>query len=268
MAAMLRRIEALFAAVAILAGAGSIAVAVRDQRTAALAAQPVPSADVVVSAPPSATPTPDVSAAQTPTPTPIPPSLFIKGVPYTVQSPYNQWGPNDPHQEYCEAAAVLMVGRFYRGDKYPNDKIPPADADAAMAQMVQWERQSWPGVVDLPLDKVGQVGKQFYNMTPATTNATMDNVKAALASGKPVLIPVMTHGAPGGGMIAPFYGSTNVYHVIVLTGYDGDNVYANDAGFYQGQNYKYAWSVLQAAMTAQQAKLQQGSIMLTFTPGS
>ncbi len=265
---MRNRIEALFAAVAILAGLGSVGVALYNQREAAAGAQPAPSTQAVIAGPPSATPTADPTAAPTPTPTPIPASLFIKGVPYTVQSPFNQWGPNDPHQEYCEAAAVLMVGRFYRGDKYPNDKIPPADADSAMAQMVQWERSTWPGVLDLPFDKVGEVGHHFYNMTPATTSVSLDNVKAALASGKPVLIPVMTHGGPGGSMIAPFYGTVNVYHVIVLTGYDGDFVYANDAGFSQGQNYKYAWSTLQVAIQAQQARLQQGAVMLTFTPGT
>jgi hypothetical protein len=267
---MVLRIEAVFAAVAVLAGVGSVGIAVYDSRHLDLVGQAAPSTDVVVSAPPSSVPTiePSVAPTPTPTPTPIPPSLFIKGVPYTVQSPYNQWGPSDPHQEYCEAAAVMMVGRYYRGDKFPGDRIPPADADAAMAQIVQWERQQWRGVLDLSLDKVAQVGKNFYNMTPATTDATLDNVKAALASGKPVLIPVMTHGGPGGGMIAPFDGAVNVYHVLVLTGYDGNSVYANDAGFSQGQNYKYDWSVLQAAMAAQQSKMQQGSIMLTFTPGS
>jgi hypothetical protein len=267
---MVLRIEALFAAVAVVAGVGSAGIAIYDSRHLDLVAQPAPSTQVVVSGLPSAVPTLEPSAAPTPTPTatPIPASLFIRGVPYTVQSPYNQWGPNDPHQEYCEAAAVMMVGRYYRGDKFAGDRIPPADADAAMAQIVQWERQQFPGVLDLPLEKVGQTGKNFYNMTPATTDATLDNVKAALASGKPVLIPVMTHGGPGGGMIAPFYGAVNVYHIIVLTGYDGGSVYANDAGFSQGQNYKYDWSVLQAAIAAQQAKMGQGAIMLTFTPGS
>jgi hypothetical protein len=192
--------------------------------------------------------------------------VFIH-VPYTVQAPTGNW--DAAHEEYCEAAAVLMVGRYFRGDKYPGDRIPPADADSAMSQIVAYERKTWPGVLDLSLDKVGQTGTEFYQLQPTIAPATLDNVKKALAEGRPVIIPVMTHGAPGGNKIAPFYSAGNVYHVIVLTGYDAQKVYSNDAGISQGQNYGYSWDVLTAAMQAQQAKLGQGSVMLTFAkPGA
>ena len=270
---MPRRLEALFGALAILAGMGSAALAYHDSRQPAPAGQPPPRTAVVISAVPTAPPTPEPSAPPTPvpTPTPIPPSLFIRGVPYTVQSPFFQWGPTDPHQEYCEAAAVMMVGRYYRGDHFPNDRIPPADADQAMAQIVQWERQQWPGVLDLSLERVGQVGRNFYGMQPVLAEATLDGVKAALAAGHPVLLPVNTHGAPGGRPIAPFYGSQPVYHVLVLTGYDGSAVFANDAGFAQGQNYRYDWATLLAAMDAQATlphPQAQGRVMLAFTPAA
>lgn len=269
---MLRRFEALFGAVAVLAGLGSAGLAYRDSRHAQDAGQPVPRTAVVVSAIPTAAPTAEPSASPTPTaaPAPLPPSLRIKGVPYTVQSPFLQWGANDPHQEYCEAAAVLMVGRYYRGDSYPNDRIPPPDADQAMAQIVAWERQQWPGVLDLSLDRVGQVGHNFYPMRPHVAEATLEAVKAALAAGHPVLLPVNTHGGPQGKPISPNFGSQAVYHVLVLTGYDGTSVYANDAGFSQGQNFRYDWPVLVAAMDAQsslQNPQSQGRVMLTFTPG-
>jgi uncharacterized protein YvpB len=138
-----------------------------------------------------------------------------------------------------------------------------------MAQIVQVERQTYPGVLDLSLDKVAAIGKNVYNLDGQIQPATLDNVKAALASGKPVLIPVNTHGAPGGQKIAPYYGSPGVYHVIVVIGYDGNTVYANDAGFSQGQRYQYQWSTLESAMDAQASlpkPQSQGRVMLTFTP--
>ncbi len=266
---MLRWVQATFAAIAVLAGAGSAGLAYYDSRHHALVALPEPSTAVVISAPPTTTPT--AAPEATPTATPIPPSLFIKGVPYTVQSPFDQWGANDPHQEYCEAAALLMTGRYYKGQTYPNDRIPPSDADQGMGQIVQVERQTYPGVLDLSLDKVAAIGKTVYNLNGQIQPATLDNVKAALASGKPVLIPVNTHGAPGGQKIAPYYGSPGVYHVVVLIGYDGNTVYANDAGFFQGQRYQYQWSTLEAAMDAQAGlpKPQtQGRVMLTFSPAA
>jgi hypothetical protein len=257
-----------FAVIAVLAGGTSAALAVYHVRHVAPIAQPEPKVGKVITAAPTATPTPEPSAAPTPTPqpTPLPDSVFIKGVPYTVQAPTGNW--DAAHEEYCEAAAVLMVGRYYRGDKYPNDKIPPSEADAAMAQIVQYERQTWPGVLDLSLDKVGQTGNQFYNLQPTVRPATLDNVKKAIADGNPVIIPVMTHGGPGNTKISPYYSAGNVYHVIVLIGYDSQKLYSDDAGISQGQNYPYTWDVLSAAMQAQQQHMGQGSVMLTFAKTS
>jgi hypothetical protein len=252
---------AAFAVIAVVAGIGSAGLVIYHGRHAVAAAQPAPSASTVITTAPTATPTPDPSPTPTPAPTPLPDSVFIH-VPYTVQAPTGTW--DAAHEEYCEAAALLMVGRYFRGDKYPNDRIPPAEADAAMAQIVQYERATWPGVLDLSLDKVGQTGTQFYSLQPTIAPATLESVKKALAEGRPVIIPVMTHGAPGGNKIAPYYSAGNVYHVIVLTGYDAQKVYSNDAGISQGQNYPYSWDILAAAMQAQQAKMGQGSVMLTF----
>lgn len=264
---MVRRLEALFAAVAILAGLVSIGLAYSDAKRDAYVPPP-PKTDVVVSAVPTPTAVPSASPTPTPQPTPLPASLRIDHVPFTVQAPTGNW--DAAHEEYCEAAAALMVGRYYKGLQYPNDRIPPADADSAMGQIVQWERQQWPGVLDLSLDKVAQVGQHFYDLQPTLQPATLDNVKAALAAGHPVMIPVATHGAPGGRAISPYYSAGNVYHVIVLVGYDGNFVFANDAGISQGQNYKYDWpNVLEPAMDGQAALRNpqtQGRVMLTFTP--
>jgi len=255
-----------FALIAVISGGTSAALAVYHTRHSVPLVQPIPKVAHVISAPPTATPTPEPSASAPTVPAPIPDSVFIKGVPYTVQAPTGNW--DAAHEEYCEAAAVLMVGRFYRGDKYPSDRIPPADADAAMAQIVQYERQTWPGVLDLSLDKVGQDGKQFYNLQPTLSPATLDNIKQALANGNPVIIPVMTHGGPGGTKISPYYSAGNVYHVIVLIGYDTKQLYTNDAGIAQGQNYPYTWDVLSVAMQAQQQRMGQGSVMLTYSQTS
>lgn len=266
---MFRRLEVAFALVAVLAGAGSAGLAVYDARHAAGSGpRPVPSTVAVVSAPPTATPTPSPEATPTPSPTPLPASLFIQHVPWTVQAPYGVW--DSAHEEYCEAAALLMVSRYYKGQVYPNDRIPPAEADSAMGQIVQVERQTYPGIVDLSLDKVAAIGKSIYGYDSTIQPATLDNVKAALAAGRPVLIPLDTHGGPQG-KIAPFYGTQPTYHVLVLIGYDGTTVYANDSGISQGQRYAYPWSVMESAMDAQ-ARLArpqtQGRVMLTFTPAS
>jgi hypothetical protein len=247
---------------ALLSGYGSYRVW-HHFRLAAQAAQP--NTAVVVTAPP--TPEPQASPTPAPAPTPLPASVFVQ-VPYTAQSPYNQWGAGNVHEEYCEAAALLMVSDYFKGDKRP--KIPPAEADSGMASIVSVERKTYPGVLDLPLDDIGAVGTQMFSLHPTVTQVDPDQIKLSLAQGRPVIIPVMTHGT-GGAKIAPNYGAVNVYHVILLIGYDtGKGVfYTNDAGFVQGQNYAYSWTTLSSAIDAQTnspgTKVRQGRVMLIFS---
>lgn len=223
-----------------------------------------PNAAVVISAPsdaPSATPA--IVATPTPEPT-LPPSVFIK-VPYTSQFPNPaQAQGGDPHENYCEAAALLMLGDFFRGDT--RDRIPPAEADAGMGQIVTVERRTFPGVLDLPLTSVGAIGAQLYGLRPTVSAVDLHQIQLNLAAGRPVLIPVMTHGAPGGVRIAPTYGRVSVYHVILITGYDAAKnlLYTNDAGISLGHNWAYTWETLSSAIDAQAREFPQGRVMLTF----
>ncbi len=223
-----------------------------------------PSTAVVISAPTAPPAAAAAAATATPVPT-LPPSVFIK-VPYTSQFPFNQFGTTDPHENYCEAAALLMVSDYYKGDG--RDRIPPAEADSGMGGIVSVERRDFPGVMDLPLTSVGTVGTQLFGLKPTVSPVDLDQIERSLAAGRPVIVPVMTHGA-GGAKIAPFYGAVNVYHVIVITGYDTAKglLYTNDAGFIQGQNYAYTWATLSSAIDAQTQKLTQGRVMLTFDKG-
>lgn len=225
--------------------------------------RPAPSADIVfdVPAPPEA---PLASPTPTPVPTPLPASVLVR-VPYTPQSPFNQWGRGNPHEEYCEAAALLMVGDYFRGDN--RSRIPASEADTAMAQIVGVERKSFPGVIDLPLTSIASVGTQLYGLSPTVAPVDLDQIKRNLAEGRPVIVPVMTHGV-NGQKISPYYGATDVYHVIVLIGYDNVRgvLYANDAGFVEGQSYAYTWNTLSTAIDAQARKFPQGRVMLVFRP--
>src|SRR5947199_2156677 len=115
-----------------------------------------PKTAVVVQAP-QTTPVP-VEPVPTPTPTPLPTSLSIKGVPFTIQAPFQVW--DRAHQEYCEAAAVYMVGQYWNNDH--RQRIPPAEADATMGRIVAWERATFAGVISVPLSDMVQVGQHFY----------------------------------------------------------------------------------------------------------
>jgi hypothetical protein len=94
-----------------------------------------------------------------------------------------------------------------------------------------------------------------------------EQIKRYLAAGWPVVVPVMTHGAPGGQKLDPHYGATSVYHVIVLIGYnESGQLISNDAGIFEGQYLAYSWPRLSAAVDVQAQKFSQGRKLLVFRP--
>jgi hypothetical protein len=230
--------------------------------------RPAPKTAVVLEAPaptPSFEPTPVATATPAPTPTPLPDSVRLN-VPFTVQAPFANW--DREHEEYCEAAALLMVRNYYRKDGRAN--LPPAEADRDMTSIVAHERKTFPGVLDLPLSDMAVVGGALDPpLQGEVARADPDDIKRDLANGWPVIIPVMTHGGPGGQKIKPYYGATNVYHVILLIGYDASGqLITNDAGIKEGQYLTYSWDVLSTAMDAQAQRFGQGRVMLVFRPKS
>jgi hypothetical protein len=225
----------------------------------ASAPAPPPKTAVVISAP-SDTP---AALPATPTPVPsLPPSVYIK-VPYTSEFPFpNEINPNDPHENYCEAAALEMVSQYFKGDT--RALLPAAEADAGMGGIVSVERRTYPGVLDLPLTSVASVGAQMFGLKATVAPVDLGEIERHLAAGRPVIVPLMTW--VNGARISEHYGSVGVYHVVVLTGYDNSKnvLYTNESGFTQGYNWPYSWSLLSAAIDAQAAKYPQGRVMLVF----
>jgi hypothetical protein len=154
-----------------------------------------PKTAVILHAPSS--PTPEATPVPTapPTPTPLPTSVRL-AVPFTSQAPFRNM--DRAHEEYCEAAAVLMIGDYYKHDQ--RSVIPPGEADRDMTAIVAYERQTFPGILDLPLNEVATTGAAKFAMDGTVEPAPSDPqlIKQYLAAGWPVVIPVMTHGLPGG----------------------------------------------------------------------
>src|SRR5262249_57690090 len=135
------------------------------------------------------------------------------------------------------------------------------------ARSVWWEGGMCVVGLGHPLSSMCSDWTHIYGLSPTVMPVDLDAIERNLASGRPVIIPVMTHGV-NGQKISPHYGTLNVYHVIVLIGYDNQKglLYTNDAGFVEGQNYAYTWSTLSTAIDAQAGKFPQGRVMLVFQP--
>ncbi|MGH7884006.1 MAG: C39 family peptidase, partial [Candidatus Dormibacteraceae bacterium] len=207
--------------------------------------------------------------------------------PYTSQAPDGSFVA--PYDNYCEAAAIIMVGQYFSGDR--RDRIPHEEAKTRLNQIGDYEKLKYPQYVvtqpgdndkDLPLTAISEVASHFYpKLRGQIVRFEPNAVKQSLAAKKPVIIPIMLHGAEGGEKLNTHYGKGDSYHTLVLIGYDEVNqlVYANDPGFNildpndpnhptDGKNVAYSWDNVSSAVEAQahnpKLKFDQGREMLAF----
>jgi hypothetical protein len=199
-------------------------------------------------------PTPAKIVQAEPAPVIIPATADLI-VPYTVQAPFANWAV---HEESCEEAALLMYHDFLAGQK---TDIDPATADQQIRAMKAWQVTNWGAERDLTIEKVGELAKDYYghNYT-VTQNLTQDDIKKQIIAGHPLLVPVMTQSLQN-----PHYSPGNVYHILLIKGYDATGVITNDAGIKEGKDWHYSWGILWSAIDAQTPKMGQGRVGLIIT---
>lgn len=180
-------------------------------------------------------------------------------VPYTLQGPLNNL---NIHEESCEEAAALMYHYFLEGQTTFSGStiIPPQTANDEMLKMKAWQVKNYGKEPDLSIEKLGLFMQQYYGYKYQTfKNITKDDIKREISAGHPIMVPVMTHGLKN-----PNYGPVSVYHILVLKGYNAQNVIANDAGI-RGESIQYSWDVVFSAIDAQTPKMGQGREMVVVT---
>jgi hypothetical protein len=183
------------------------------------------------------------------------PAAAVLPVPYSVQAPANNW---KIFENACEEDAVLMYHQFLAGDSRTD--LPVAEVGPALRAMQQWQVTNWGAEKDLTIDKTGQLAQAYYGYHYEVVPATQESITAQIASGHPVIVPVMTHSLQN-----PHYGPNTVYHEVLIKGYNAEGVVANDGGVKEGKNWFYKWSVLWGAIDAQTPKMGQGRVGLVLT---
>ncbi|MEI6266782.1 MAG: C39 family peptidase [bacterium] len=179
-------------------------------------------------------------------------------VPYAAQAPFSNWAV---HEESCEEAALLMYHEFLVGTTYPANKIPDAMDDTTLRDMKSWQIKNYGSEADLSMDTLGKFAANYYGLKPVVKKDIGEaDIKRALATGSPVLVPVMTHSLQNS-----MYGPYTVYHILLIKGYDAAGVITNDAGVGNGVNKHYSWDILWQAIDAQTAKMNQSRTMLILS---
>lgn len=193
-------------------------------------------------------------------------------VPFAEQAPKRIWDAD--HEDFCEEASALMVGRYFAGRSVgsadpasPEATLGASDIDAALYELKSWEEahlSTWVSttaaetarmireVYGLKVEIVDLQTASFTSEESATDAATSQVspaagqlIKQALAEGKLVVVP-----AAGRKLGNPNFSNAGpLYHMLVLTGYTADGQFiTNDPGIWQGKGYHYSASVLLDAL--------------------
>ena len=195
----------------------------------------------------------EIAARTKASPSPIPPPVGkVLAVPYSVQAPGNNW---KEFENACEEDALLMYHDFLEGDH--RDTLPAAEVAPQLRTMQQWQRDHWGAERDLDIATTGKLAEQYYGYHYEVIPATEDRIRAAIAGGQPVIIPVMTHSLQNHN-----YGPQTVYHEVLIKGYTAGGVVTNDGGVKEGKDWFYSWDIMFQAIDAQSSKMSQGRVAL------
>jgi hypothetical protein len=168
----------------------------------------------------------------------LPENFSIK-VPFTTQAPLANW--DNAHEEACEEASLIMVHHFI--DK--TTIISKESAEAEIQDLLTYETEN-SYTVDVTVKELSQIAKDYYSLSRGRieTNPTIEKIKTEIAANRPIIIP-----AAGKMLGNPNFqnGGPN-YHMLVITGYEGDEFIVNDPGTRKGENYRYKQDILFAAI--------------------
>ena len=150
-------------------------------------------------------------------------------VPFLVQAPLGNW--DMPYQEACEEASLISVHHFLDGSA-----ITPEQADTEILAMVEWENKEFNYSADVTVEELKQISEDYYHhRAQLFYEFTIEDMKRLLAAGSPIIVPLA-----GRDIGNPYYsGEGPWYHMLVVTGYDGNYFITNDVGTKRGHGYRY-----------------------------
>ena len=160
-------------------------------------------------------------------------------VPFTSQAPKGVW--DQDHEEFCEEATVLMVGRFWKDLPIVNAD----DAEQALQKIKAWELDNLGYYYDTTAAETAKILEGLYNLkTRLIVDPTVADIEAEVAAGHPVIVP--TAGQQLGN---PYFTAPGpLYHNLVIKGYTDSKFITNDAGTKHGADYVYSQDVVMKAM--------------------
>jgi hypothetical protein len=159
------------------------------------------------------------------------PDNISLAVPFAPQAPHANW--DQPYQDACEEAAVIMVEQYLRGAG-----LTPDEMDQEILKMVAWEDEFLGFSKDTNIAEVKRLVENYSSdfQASARYDITMDDVKEQLIKGNPVI--VLANGQLLGN---PYYTQPGPEkHALVIKGFTDNKFITNDPGTKRGADFVYS----------------------------
>lgn len=223
--------------------AGGVYLGKRSQvpsPTAGESIAPLPS--LAQSPTPSPSPSPTLSPSSiasiplpidaSPAPIAIPESALITDVPFIPQAPHKNW--DAIHEETCEEAAVLTVVHYWEGQRQPN----PDEIETELQNLIAWEQRVLGLYEDTTASQTARILSEYFDYggrVRVFDLESLEDIKREVAAGRPVIVPA------AGRLLGNrhFKVPGPIYHMVVVIGYDKDEIITNDPGTQFGEAFRY-----------------------------
>jgi len=161
------------------------------------------------------------------------PEKFDIQMSFTSQAPEKIW--EDPWEDFCEEAAVLMMDAYYK--KY---NLSPLFSKDELLRIWEWEQNKNFGK-SIEIKKIQEILSNYFELkSKIIENPTVEQIKKYLANGQPVL-------TVADGKVLPnkyFRNGGPLYHALIIHGYDETKFITHDPGSGWSKNYVYEYDVL------------------------
>lgn len=184
-------------------------------------------------------------------------------VPYVSEAPDGNW--TGPWKNGCEEAAIVMVERFYKGQR----TVGIADARAALLHLFNYQDRQWGSNANSDAVRTADIANELrLFQARVVTDPTLEGIKKELAAGR--LIITLHRGFELGNKNIPFLATGSSYHTLVLIGYDDatqEFITHDDGDMKAGRGRRYTYSVVMNSLHDYNyaSKLADGPARALFT---
>lgn len=158
-------------------------------------------------------------------------------VPFTPQAPTANW--DELHNEACEEASLIMASEYFNNNH--TKLLDSTFVEEEISKLTNWQDANLGYHLDTTTEETANIAKSVYGLTTEVLEGVNEEqIKNALSEGKLVILSF-----DGRLLRNPYFKQPGPpHHMILITGFDGNNFITNDPGTKRGREFKYSFETL------------------------